>query len=257
MISNPPEQDLPVTYSSPRQTVHKPVIAVLLPGTGSDERFVTQVFAGPLAAAGWRLLAPRPAAGCELANHHLAALDSAAEHGPIMVGGISFGAHLAAEWAARNPARCAGLLLALPAWHGPSDGAPAAMLARASADAVETLGTAGALAAAASGPPWLAEELHRAWQRHGAGLAASLRVAAAHPAPSLAQLRRITVPAGIAAFTDDPVHPTVAAQAWCAALPRAALRTTSLAALGADRESLGRATVAAWRSAADTAAAEA
>lgn len=237
-----------MTYDSPRRTVDK---AVLLPGTGSDDVFVTTVFAQPLAEVGVRLVAPVPEPGPGLADRHLADLDEAAADGPVLVGGISFGAHLAVEWAVRNPDRCAGLLLALPGWHGVPDGAPAAAAARASAAAADAHGLAQTLAAtAADAPPWLAAELDRAWRRHGGQLADSLRVAARRPAPTLAALGRITAPAGVAACTDDPVHPLAAAQAWAAALPTAVLRTSTLAAFGADRESLGRATVDAWRAAA-------
>ncbi|OXM49110.1 alpha/beta hydrolase, partial [Amycolatopsis alba DSM 44262] len=45
---------------------------------------------------------------------------------------------------------------------------------------------------------------------------------------------------------DDPIHPAEVARAWAAALPRAEVGESTLTALGADRESLGRATVLAW-----------
>lgn len=232
--------------------------AVLLPGTGSDEVFVTSVFAGPLAAAGLRLVAPVPMPGAELAERHLADLDAAASNGPVLAGGISFGAHLAAEWALLHPDRCAGLLLAMPAWSGDPGGdsgagsdrdpALAAAAALASADAVDADGLDVTLARiTADSPPWLAGELDRSWRRQGRRLPGSLRVAARRPAPTLAALGRITVPVGVAACTDDPVHPLSVARAWADALPAAALCTTTLADLDPDRESLGRVTVAAWR----------
>ena len=173
----------------------------------------------------------------------------------LIVGGISFGAHLAAEWAVRNPDRCAGLLLALPAWHGSPDGAPASLAAKASADLVETQGIEAALSLSTAGVvPWLAAELTRSWRRHGDDLAVSLRVAANRAAPTLSALRRLAVPTGIAACVDDPVHPAGVAHAWAAALPRASVSETTLAALGADRASLGRAAVAALKRAAGPAA---
>lgn len=225
---------------------------VLLPGTGSDEIFVRAVFAGPLRASGLEAVTPRPPAGEELAVGFLTVLDELAGAGPLLVGGISFGAHLAAEWAVRNPDRCAGLLLALPAWHGEPGDAPASLAARASADLVAREGLETALRLSVDGvAPWLADELTRAWRRHGSGLAAGLRVAAGHPAPTLDQLRELDIPAGIAACTDDPVHPAAVAREWAAALPRAGLAETTLTALGADRESLGRAAVDAWLSAAE------
>ncbi|TVT15875.1 alpha/beta hydrolase [Amycolatopsis acidiphila] len=225
--------------------------AVLLPGTGSDEVFVRSVFAGPLAAIGLGTVTPRPPAGEKLAVGFLTTLDELAVAGPLLVGGISFGAHLAAEWAVRNPGRCTGLLLALPAWHGEPGEAPASLAAKASADLVEREGLETALRLSVAGvAPWLADELTRAWRRHGDGLAAGLRVAAGHPAPGLEELRELDIPTGIAGCTDDPVHPVAVARTWAAAMPRAEVAETTLTALGADRESLGRAAVSAWLSAA-------
>lgn len=225
--------------------VAEPRIAVLLPGTGSDDVFVRSVFEVPLAAVGVRAVTPPPVPGAGLAEAGLAALDACA--GPVLVGGISFGAHLAVEWALRNPSRCAGLLLALPGWHGPPRDAPGAVSARLAASSVRALGVEGALAAATDGvPDWLAGELTRSWRGYGAGLADSLAAAAARPAPSLAELGSLDVPAGLAACVDDPVHPAEIAAEWTAALPKAVLRTTRLATVGVDPEALGRATVLAW-----------
>ncbi|MFD1519810.1 alpha/beta hydrolase, partial [Pseudonocardia yunnanensis] len=63
------------------------------------------------------------------------------------------------------------------------------------------------------------------------------------PAPDAAALRSLTVPAGIAALVDDPVHPLSVAERWCAQMPRAALVSAPLAAFGADPAVLGRAAV--------------
>lgn len=213
--------------------------AVLLPGTASDEVFVASVFAGPLAEAGFSLVAPASRG----VQAHTAALDTAWDGTPLVVGGVSLGAHVAAAWAVRHPERCAGLLLALPAWHGAADGAPAALAASASASVVEEAGVEAALDGVDG---WLGAELRRAWPRYGTRLAAVLREAAGSSAPTLAELGGLPVPAGVAACTDDPVHPLDVAREWVGALPRAALRTTTLAALGADRESLGRAALTAY-----------
>ncbi len=226
-----------------------PTTAVVLPGTGSDEVFVRSVFSGPLRALGIRLLAPPPPPGDRLVKGYLDELDRlSGEHGPLLVGGISFGAHLSAEWAARSPGRCTGLLAALPAWNGPAgDRTPASLAARLSADLVAESGVDGALAKSSDDvPEWLSAELGRAWRRHGDGLAASLRTAASHPAPGLEELKGLEVPAGIGACVDDPIHPVEVARAWADALPRAEVGESTLTALGADRESLGRATVLAW-----------
>lgn len=226
---------------------------MLLPGTGSDEVFVRAVFAGPLRALGVPLIAPPPPPGAALAEGYLARLDALAdEHGELLVGGISFGAHLAAEWAVAHPGRCGGLLAALPAWNGFPGQAPASLAATLSADLVAASGVGAALAQTAGSPDWLRAELDRAWRRHGDGLADGLRVAAGRPSPTLAELSGLAVPAGIGTCTDDPIHPTKVASEWATALPRAALGETTLTALGADRESLGRATVLAFLRALET-----
>ncbi|WP_433270378.1 alpha/beta fold hydrolase [Actinosynnema sp. CS-041913] len=226
---------------------HVPTRVVVLPGTASDEVFVRSVFARPLASAGFTLVAPtsRSIAG------HLAALDAAWEGKPLVVGGVSLGAHVAATWAVRHPERCAGVLAALPAWMGPADGAPAAVAASASADSVDCEGL---VAAVAGVEGWVGDELRRAWPRYGSRLSSVLRESAASAAPTSGELRGLDVPVGVAACTDDPVHPLEVARKWVAALPRAALRTTTLEALGADREALGRAALDAYLSAVQPAA---
>ncbi|MDQ3577955.1 MAG: alpha/beta hydrolase [Actinomycetota bacterium] len=218
--------------------------AVLLPGTGSDDVFVRAVFEDPLSWFGIRLIAPRPVPGSGLVAAHLAALDAAALRGPVIVGGISLGAHLAAQWAVRNPERCAGLLLALPGWSGRPAQAPAALAAIYSAADVRARGTEAALASAVEGvAPWLADELRRAWTAYGPGLADSLVVAAHHPAPTIESLAGVIAPAGIVGCVDDPVHPVETARDWTHAMPHASLVTTTLKVIGADREALGRAAV--------------
>lgn len=236
---------IPATSGVLRSTV---TTAVLLPGTGSDEVFVRSVFGVPLADAGMRLVAPRTRPGAALAERHLAALDDAADrYGRIVAGGISFGAHVAAEWALANADRCAGLLVAMPGWHGVPGDAPGSVAARIGADAVDADGVDQALATATAGvPAWLARELDRAWRRAGAGLADSLRTAAHRPAPALSQLGTLAVPAGVAGCVDDPVHPLAVADAWADALRYADVGTITFAELGADPAALGRAALAAF-----------
>ncbi len=208
------------------------------------------VFTEPLRAVGVGLVAPVPRPGAAVVQGYRDALDAAlaVATGPLLVGGISLGAHVAARWAAeQRPGAVAGLLLALPAWTGPPDAAPAALAARATAALVRAAGLDGALAPARAGAPaWLAAELGRAWTRYGDGLAGSLESAAATPAPDESQLRGSTVPAGIAGLVDDPVHPLAVARQWQALLPRSALLTTSLATFGADPQAVGRAAVLGW-----------
>lgn len=235
-----------MTFTAMRRAVGT---VVVLPGTGSDEVFARAAFAGPAAAARLRLVTPRPQHGPRLAEHQLAALDTAARrHGPIVVGGISLGGHVAAEWAAANPDRCAGLLVALPGWHGAAGAAPGSLAAGVSADAVAARGVDAALAGATAGvPEWLADELNRAWRRAGADLVDSLRVAVHRAAPTLAALSRITAPAGVVGCVNDPVHPVDVARQWAAALPAGRLHTITLAELGADRAVLGSAALGALR----------
>lgn len=223
--------------------------AVLLPGTGSDEAFVAAAFERPLTEHGIRLIAPPPEPGDDLVHAASRALDAAAADAaePVLVGGISLGAHVAAAWALRNQRRCAGLLAALPAWNGAADAAPAALAARSSASLVRAHGLEAALRlATADVAPWLAAELTRAWRRTGPALADGLDAAASHPAPELTTLATLDVPAGIAACTDDDVHPADVAYAWADALPAAAVRETSLAAIGRDPSRLGHAALRAY-----------
>jgi pimeloyl-ACP methyl ester carboxylesterase len=225
-------------------------VAVVLPGAGSSADFVRRAFGRPLREAGYGLVAPAPVPGADLVAAAYRSLDAAAaEYGSRLrlVGGVSLGAHVAARWAGVRGAALDGVLLALPAWTGPP-GAVAAATA-ASADLVERLGTAGALAAAGTAVGWVAAELAAAWPAYGAGLAASLRAAAAAPGPTPAELAAIAAPVGLAAFADDPLHPAAVAREWAAALPRAALRELPLAAPAADRSTIGSATLTALHSA--------
>ncbi|WP_245931587.1 alpha/beta fold hydrolase [Actinokineospora auranticolor] len=217
--------------------------AVILPGTGSDEVFVRNVFSGPLRAAGLELLAPAPEPGKRLVEGYVAALDEACGNGPVVVGGVSLGAHVAALWAARHPDRCSGLLLALPAWTGEPGAAPASVLARASAADVRARGVA---AVVADVPGWLGDELRRSWRRYGDALADSLDAGAAAPGPSAQELSGIQVPVGIGCCVDDPVHPDEVARQWVDAVPLGCLRTTRLAVMAVDPEALGRAAVGAF-----------
>lgn len=245
------EHDVGVS-ARPLSRTAAPARAAILPGTGSDEVFACAVFAPALTAADITVDAPRLRAGAALVRESLGALDAAAatSEAPILVGGVSLGAQLAVEWALRNGPRCAGVLAVLPAWTGPPGEAPGAVAARVSADLLDRDGLDRALAIATDGvPSWLAAELTRSWRRHGDGLAAGLRAAAAHPAPELRALSQCPVPVGITACTDDPVHPVELARAWAHALPQASLREMPLAAFGADPASAGHAAVEAWRQA--------
>lgn len=232
-----------------------PSTAVVLPGSGSDDVFVRSAFAAPLRAAGIALVAPAPRRGRDVVAGYRAALDAALERadGPLLVGGVSLGAHVAVRWAARAAAgpaagRVAGLLLALPAWGGDPADAPAALAARLTAAQVRAGGLAAAVDAARAGAPaWLADELARAWAAHGTDLAAALDAAAAEPGPSRADLAGLDLPSGVVGLTGDAVHPLAEARRWTELLPRAVLETSTLDAFGADPAVLGRAALTGWR----------
>lgn len=219
---------------------------MVLPGAGSSADFVRRAFLRPLREAGYGLVAPEPVPGPDLVRASFRVLDAAAaEYGPRLrlVGGVSLGAHTAARWAAACGPGLDGVVLVLPAWTG-TPGAVATATA-ASAELVDLLGTAGALAAAGTAVGWVAAELAAAWPAYGDGLAASLRAAAVAPGPSRAELAALPVPAGLVAFPDDPLHPAAVAHEWAAAIPRAAVRELPLAAPAADRSVLGATALAA------------
>lgn len=226
----------------------------MLPGAGSDEVFVRAAFDAPLRAVGVRLIAPEPRRDAGVVDGLLAALDAALARadGPLLVGGVSLGGHVAARWAARvDPGRVAGLLLALPAWTGPhppeGPAAPAALAARLTAAQVRRGGIGAALAAARAGaPPWLVDELARAWAGYGPGLADALDAGASEPGPGPLELAALHLPVGLAAVTDDAVHPVAVARRWLDLLPAAVLHVAGLGAVGADPAVLGRATVLGW-----------
>ena len=221
---------------------------MVLPGAGSSADFVRRAFLRPLREAGYLLVAPPPVPGPDLVRAAFRSLDAAAaEYGRRLrlVGGVSLGAHTAARWVGAPAGRVEldGVLLVLPAWTG-APGAVAAATA-ASADLVKRLGTDGALAAAGTAVGWVAAELAAAWPAYGDALAASLRAAAAAPGPTPAELAALSVPAGLVAFPDDPLHPAAVAHDWAAAIPRAAVRELLLAAPAADRSVLGTTALAA------------
>ncbi|MGO8966465.1 alpha/beta fold hydrolase [Mycobacterium sp.] len=223
------------------------VTAVMLPGTGSDDEYVTRAFAGPLRDAGAQLLAPRPQPN-RLIDGYLTGLDDAARGGPIAVGGISIGAAVAVAWALRHPERTLAVLAALPAWTGAPDSSPAALAARYTARQLRDDGLAARTAQMqASSPPWLAEELTRSWRGQWPHLPDAMEEAAGFVAPTHTQLKGLTAPMGVAAASDDPIHPLDVGRQWAADAPHAALRTLTLDQIGADPAALGVACLAALK----------
>jgi pimeloyl-ACP methyl ester carboxylesterase len=219
------------------------VTVVLLPGTGSDDDYVYRAFSAALHDVGAVVVAcaPRPS---RLIAGYLDELDNAARLGPIAVGGVSIGAAVATSWALAHRGSAVAVLAALPAWTGEPESAAAALTARYSADALRRDGLASAIAQMrTSSPPWLADELTRSWIGQWPALPDAMDEAAAYVAPTCEELATLAVPMGVAAATDDPVHPVEVALEWVAATPRAALQTFTLDDLGADPAVLGRACV--------------
>ncbi|OFJ55336.1 alpha/beta fold hydrolase [Mycolicibacterium grossiae] len=217
--------------------------AVVLPGTGSDDDYAYRVFSPTLHEHGAGVVTPAPDPA-RLIDGYVAALDEAAHDAPILVGGISIGAAVALAWALRHPRRVVGVLAALPAWTGPSEGAAAARAATHTAHLLRRDGLGATIAdMRASSPQWLGDELARSWAGQWPSLPDAMAEAAAFSAPTSAQLGALVVPLGVAAATDDAVHPVEVAFEWVAAAPRAALRTVTLDAMGADPGVLGRACV--------------
>ncbi|OBB73981.1 serine aminopeptidase domain-containing protein [Mycobacterium sp. 852014-52144_SCH5372336] len=221
------------------------VTTVLLPGTGSDDDFVYRAFSAALYEQGATLVTPAPQPHRLVAGYR-DALDDAARSGPIAVGGVSIGAAVATAWALAHPGRTVAVLAALPAWSGSPQHAPAAAAARHSAELLRRDGLAATSAAMrASSPRWLGDELTRSWLGQWPALPEAMEEAANYVAPTRAELARLAVPLGVAAASDDPVHPIEVAAEWVTAAPQAALRTVTLDEFGADPAVLGAACVAA------------
>lgn len=220
------------------------VTAVVLPGTGSDDDYIRRAFLLPLQQVGAELVTHRPQPG-RLIQGYLDALDAAATRsGPILVGGVSIGAAVAAAWALQHPERVVGVLAALPAWTGNPDDAPAAQAARYSAGQLRNDGLAAVVTQMrASSPAWLGDELTRSWTAQWPQLPDALEEAAGYVAPTHAELASLPVPMGVTAAVDDAVHPLQTASEWAATAPHAALCTVTLEQIGADPNALGNACV--------------
>src|SRR6201991_4002256 len=200
------------------------VTAVLLPGTGSDDDYVRRAFAAALHEAGAVVVTPPPQPG-RLIDGYVSDLGDAARRGAIALGGVYIGAAVAPNWALTNPTRAVAVLAALPPWTGAPDTAPAAQAARHSAEVLRRDGLVSATSQMrASSPPWLADELTRSWVGQWPSLPDAMEEASRYAAPTCADLEGLTVPMGVAAAVDDPVHPLEVALEWAAATPRAALR---------------------------------
>jgi pimeloyl-ACP methyl ester carboxylesterase len=225
------------------------VCTVLLPGTGSDDDYVYRAFSAALHAIGAVVAASVPQSS-GLIGGYVADMDNAAREAPIAVGGVSIGAAVAAAWALLHPGHAVAVLAALPAWTGSPESAPAALAARHSALALRRDGLVAATAQMrSSSPEWLADELTRSWVGQWPALPDAMEEAAGYVAPTCRELEVLSVPMGVVAAIDDPVHPLEVAVEWVAAAPRAALRTVTLEEMGADPAVLGTACLAALQDA--------
>ena len=227
-------------------------MTVLLPGTGSDEVYLRRVFAEPLDRVG-AIAAPVRPVPRDLVAGYLGALSDAAADRRIVVGGVSLGAAVAVAWALANPDRTLGVLAALPPWTGAPGAAPAAASAAHTAAELRRTGlTAVTAQMRASSPDWLAAELSRSWLRQWPDLPDALYAASEYVAPTVDQLRRLQPPMGVAAVSDDLIHPIAVAREWTRAAPRAVLRTVRLDQFGPDPAILGTACIDALIAAAAT-----
>jgi len=232
--------------------------AVLVSGVGSTGEFAARCWAGCV-SAGYRLVTydlrghgdstPLPDPADQALERHVRDLAAVADAtGARVVGGTSLGAHVAASYALTGAAVDA-LLLAIPGWLGA--GSPTALANAAVADELAATGVEATLARIAAEdavPRWIVIELERSWLAHDPeSLGAAFRAVAADTAPDVEALARVTAAAGVVGMVDDPAHPFAAAEAYAAALPRAALESLSLAEWGERRSILGDAALAACR----------
>jgi pimeloyl-ACP methyl ester carboxylesterase len=219
--------------------VDSPGTALLLHGSGSTGEFAERALGPALRAEGWAVRALEDRSGDVDAVGRAVGRAAAGAHGPLLLAGISLGAHAAVRWAAHGgaPDRLVGLLLALPAWSGaPADVASLSALA---ADDLERDGLDQVLARLRD-QGWVGAELARAWPRYGQEqLVRSLRATAVSAGPTPEDLAAVRVPVGLVAVADDPFHPVRVAREWQQLLPRAALEVLPAAAPAADRSVIG------------------
>lgn len=197
---------------------------VLAHGAGSCAAFLADAFpADRVGVAAAEYLDDRT--GDRAAVEEALACACAQVDGPVVVGGVSLGAHAAAALLASDhaPRNAVAGLVVMPAWTGPPD--RVAALTAAAAGALAALTPAGVLADLDS-DDWVTPQLARAWAMRDVDLLVSeLERAAVRPAPTEAELRRIGVPVALVALRSDPLHPEAVAKRWARAIPRSTLVT--------------------------------
>lgn len=214
---------------------------IVLPGTGSDAQFANEAFATAFGEAGATVVAVNPDP-TGVARGYRAALDEAAGvHGRIVVAGISLGAAVAAQWAAKHQSDTIAVALALPAWTGDPAGSPAAASAQMTAEMLRTNGLDAVIATmTASSPPWLSRTLQRSWAAQWPDLPRALDEAACHQGPSVEELAQLDLPAVVVGAADDAVHPISVAHRWARYIPHCTLRTVTLDRVGLDPGCIGK-----------------
>ncbi|MCH9816943.1 MAG: hypothetical protein K0U64_10935 [Actinomycetia bacterium] len=204
----------------PPTAVRKPPIAVLAHGAGSSSEFLDSAFPPQrLGVADCITLDDRSGEIKQIVGK----LRQEVVHtdAPVLLGGVSLGAHAAALLLTDPPQNVVGGLLILPAWTGTNQ--PVADLTAIAAGAVQSLGQQGVLAELPASD-WVTEQLRLAWaDRTDAALASELATAAQQPGPSLAQLRTISVPVGLVTLEQDPLHPASVAELWAREIPAASV----------------------------------
>ncbi|MFC9896379.1 alpha/beta fold hydrolase [Nocardia sp. NPDC127579] len=211
-----------------------------LPGTGSDADFARRSFEPACRERELDLIAVEPDPRGVVAGYR-AALDAAAERGPVLAAGISLGAAVALDWAAAHPDRVTGVIAALPAWTGADTAdCPAARSAAYTAAQLRAHGLDAVIAQMRDGSPaWLAAALTQSWRAQWPDLPRALQEAADYKWPGTERLATTEVPTVIITAVDDPVHPLPVAEEWAALLPHSALARITLDELGADPSILG------------------
>lgn len=234
---------------------------VLGHGVGSSARFVAAACAGPVVAAGWRLVVfdqrgHGASTVCpDVADHHLDAYAGdlgrvvASTVGPVAAaGGVSLGGHAAVRADVAAPR-----VVCLPAWSGPSlpgDGPHAAVAAEVRAVGIAAV--TDRLAADVAMPGWLRDTLVADYRRHDAdSLTAALLALDGGDAPTDAEIAALGHPLALVGWRDDPGHPLAVAERWARRARRGTLTTASLTEPEEDLTRFGAAVVRSLRTLVD------
>lgn len=195
--------------------------AIVTHGSGSDSGFLARAF--PARRLGVR--------SCEYLDDRsgdvgrivarVAAAVSRVSPDPVVLVGVSLGAHAVGALLSRRPLGVVSAALCLPAWTGAPDSVAA--MTGVAARELSTLGIPRTLAGL-DPSDWVTKELARSWSgRSHEQLSRELAAAATQWAPDRESLARIAVPVGLVALADDPLHPVSVASTWSRVIPRAAL----------------------------------